>query len=732
MGNCLKCNKEIPDDLKLCDDCHNKREEAVLEESYLDNLFSDMYTSNNDGLWPDDSGESFPKQTEEYDNIESKLKKENNFLGKLKNDVNFVIDDTLNKFINNNEENNEVINTNKQNVDENTINTVDEPDNYLDEDDIFNNINDSDIFADVDDIDIFADEDDFYSSEAKSSYNDKNTNNNKELSEINLIGDSIKEDINDNTDLYDDINNILDNISDLEETDDIPDSISNNKISEEIFISEEANDLNDLINNDADTEYQNANEELFSMVDSMLSDDNFQVLEENDESGDSSLDLDMLNMLGIDDLGDFNQSDSSNDSIENTNFENNFNNSEDTMANADDDLMQLLNGMSGDGSSDAFDMDPDIMDLTNLLNDAESDEYNPMADGNLEDTYANALNLENSGDSDSILGLIPDANEKKGNKKGKKGKKDKKNKKDGDKEDKPSLLVKIFGNVKKDEADRPKPEPPKEDSKKAKKKKGKKGEEAETEEGEEGKEDKKGKKGKKDKKDKKGKKGKQQAEAEEGDDGKRRRASDEEDEEQGKDKKKEKKAKKEKKVKEVVAEVEEYEGEINKIGAAIVLIFFSLVCAAIIIGTNMFSYSSSVKSASKYLENKKYVLAYNELSGEEIKDEDKELFNKIQTIMFVNKEYQSYVNFTLLKMYPDALDSLLKGIKKYDEYKNSDLGITEDLDSIKENIITALKDTFEMNESEARTIIKIEDKEKYSDSVREAVKKVVVKEDVNK
>ena len=179
------------------------------------------------------------------------------------------------------------------------------------------------------------------------------------------------------------------------------------------------------------------------------------------------------------------------------------------------------------------------------------------------------------------------------------------------------------------------------------------------------------------------------------------------------------KKKKKKEIDQVIDEIEEDEGRINRVGASIVFIFFGLIAATMLVGTNISSYSLSVQHAGDYFESKKYTEAYNEIYGIDLKDEDKVIYDKIMTVMFVNKQLNSYHNYTYLGMYPEALDSLLKGLDKYEKYIEFArmLDISEDLDYVREQILAELRDVFDLSEKEAMEIISIEDREEYSKKI---------------
>ena len=128
-------------------------------------------------------------------------------------------------------------------------------------------------------------------------------------------------------------------------------------------------------------------------------------------------------------------------------------------------------------------------------------------------------------------------------------------------------------------------------------------------------------------------------------------------------------AKKEAELKRLRAEaLEQPEGKINKAGATIILLFFVVAAAVVIIGTNIFSYDISIADATHKFGNHKYTEAYEGIRGLDIKEKDMLIHDKIYTVMFVNKQLNSYNNFFAMGDYSSALDSLIKGLSRYDKY----------------------------------------------------------------
>ena len=176
----------------------------------------------------------------------------------------------------------------------------------------------------------------------------------------------------------------------------------------------------------------------------------------------------------------------------------------------------------------------------------------------------------------------------------------------------------------------------------------------------------------------------------------------------------------EKKKKETALAIAEYEmehGKINKAGATILFVIFAILTIVIIIGTNIYSYNLSIKNAQEDFDIRKYNEAYYEVYGLKIQDEDIELYDKIMTVMYVNKQLNSYEYYMTSNNREKALDSLVKGLQRYDKYLQlaQRLGITDDLNYVKGEIVEKLASEFDMTEEDARIILTKEDAVDYSE-----------------
>lgn len=179
--------------------------------------------------------------------------------------------------------------------------------------------------------------------------------------------------------------------------------------------------------------------------------------------------------------------------------------------------------------------------------------------------------------------------------------------------------------------------------------------------------------------------------------------------------KEEKKAKKLEEAKLILEEMEDT--RINRLGASLIFIIFGLIAIVVIVGSNLFTYAISIRNAEKSfgmaLNNdvKYYTDAYNQIYGLDLKTEDEELENKIMTVMFVNKQLNSYNSFVAMNDYTSALDSLFKGLLRYNKYTviASDMGldVQDDLDYVKSRILIEMENKYGITRDMADNVLAI-------------------------
>ena len=164
-----------------------------------------------------------------------------------------------------------------------------------------------------------------------------------------------------------------------------------------------------------------------------------------------------------------------------------------------------------------------------------------------------------------------------------------------------------------------------------------------------------------------------------------------------------------------------------KVSIPVIMLLISVAAAVILISTfggRYIWYSSHINDATDLLIDRKYTQAYDNIAGLKIKDKDKGLYRQLRTLMFIEKEYNSYENCIKIGMYNEALDSLLKGIEKYQTYKSDaeEYGVSEQASGIYENILAGLSKTFGLNEDAAKELAGIKDSQEYSRKISDIVK----------
>lgn len=194
-------------------------------------------------------------------------------------------------------------------------------------------------------------------------------------------------------------------------------------------------------------------------------------------------------------------------------------------------------------------------------------------------------------------------------------------------------------------------------------------------------------------------------------------------------KKKEEKDKKEAARRALIEEIEENEGKINKVGASIVFIVFLGVLCFILIGTTVYTYKVSIKQAKSDFSRAQdeetkdrptwYDAAYQDVFGLDIKEEDQRLYDQIMTVSYINTQLLSYIRYSTLDMGNEALDSLFKGLRRYEKYLSvaNELGVSEDLKYLRSEILKELDSCYGIDEAKAYEILDIPTQESYSQAV---------------
>lgn len=118
------------------------------------------------------------------------------------------------------------------------------------------------------------------------------------------------------------------------------------------------------------------------------------------------------------------------------------------------------------------------------------------------------------------------------------------------------------------------------------------------------------------------------------------------------------------------------------------------------------NHSSKVSSAKAYYTAGDYAKAYDCLDGISLSKNEKTLYEQASVLMYVQRQYDSYVNYMKLNMKTEALNALIKGIDRHNTYyeQAKELGVGNQIDAIKDSILEKLQSTFKISESEGNSL----------------------------
>lgn len=170
-------------------------------------------------------------------------------------------------------------------------------------------------------------------------------------------------------------------------------------------------------------------------------------------------------------------------------------------------------------------------------------------------------------------------------------------------------------------------------------------------------------------------------------------------------------------------EAHEVVGKINPVGAAVVIIFFATIAALTIFGSMLLSRNSNMSNAENLFASGDYMKAYDTINAANLVDEDDVLYKRIRLCSQVQKEVNSFKNYTAMDKKLEALDSLVKGIRHYDLNlaEAESLNITGQMENLKSQLVSALSTDFGVTEEEARRLVAIEDRVEYAKQLQEVL-----------
>ncbi|QFJ55704.1 hypothetical protein [Pseudobutyrivibrio xylanivorans] len=166
-----------------------------------------------------------------------------------------------------------------------------------------------------------------------------------------------------------------------------------------------------------------------------------------------------------------------------------------------------------------------------------------------------------------------------------------------------------------------------------------------------------------------------------------------------------------------------------KIPISIIATFLVLsisIIGVVMVGMTFTGLKRHMEEAKIYFDQGNYIAAYEKINGYDFRNNEKlELLrNQARTLADLQQCQDEYVTFINAKMYNYALDSLLKGIGRYEKYKDDALeyGIADEYDAFGNQIISELQETFGLSVDQAMAIYKQPNRHYYTIELRKVLR----------
>lgn len=154
----------------------------------------------------------------------------------------------------------------------------------------------------------------------------------------------------------------------------------------------------------------------------------------------------------------------------------------------------------------------------------------------------------------------------------------------------------------------------------------------------------------------------------------------------------------------------------------VILIFVMAVSILLLIllGSSNIQYSQDMDYAKECYSKGDYITAYNTMCGTKIKEKDEALYQKVMIMANICQEYDTYETMMGLKEYELALDALVRGIGRYDNFMDEadELGARPELEQLKGIIAKALQDDFGVSEEQAKELCAIHKRKDYTKALQ--------------
>jgi hypothetical protein len=168
-----------------------------------------------------------------------------------------------------------------------------------------------------------------------------------------------------------------------------------------------------------------------------------------------------------------------------------------------------------------------------------------------------------------------------------------------------------------------------------------------------------------------------------------------------------------------------------KIPISIIATFLVLsisIIGVVLVGMTFTGLKRHMAQARELFDQGDYIAAYEKLNGYDFRTDEKVelLRNQARTLADLQQCQNEYTTFMNYKMYNYALDSLLKGIGRYEKYKDDavEYGIADEYDAFGNSIIIELEQDFGLSVDEAMAIYKQPNRHYYTIELRKVLRKL--------
>lgn len=153
---------------------------------------------------------------------------------------------------------------------------------------------------------------------------------------------------------------------------------------------------------------------------------------------------------------------------------------------------------------------------------------------------------------------------------------------------------------------------------------------------------------------------------------------------------------------------------IDKVGVAIITALVLVFLVGGYFGVSYLNYKLTINSAKNYYNICNYTMAYDELTGIDIKSQDEYFYEQVRILMIVNQGNDSYNNFIELDMETEAINALINAVgrKQLIEEQAEKYNVTDRVNVVYQQILTTLN-KYGIDEARALDLYRMNDYEAY-------------------